>query len=428
MLLELGKIKITDVQPGDVTKVEKGTLYVNTQELIDLALEDDRIKSVKIEFARPGESVRIAPVKDVIEPRVKVSGSGAMFPGMINKVKTVGSGRTHALVGANVITCGKIVGFQEGIIDMSGPTAKYTPFSETNNVCVVIEPAEGLETHDYEQAARLAGLKIGAKVGETGKEVEPDEVVVYETKPIAEQTAQYPDLPKVGYIHMLQSQGLLHDTFYYGVDAKQMVPTFMYPTEIMDGAITSGNCVAPCDKVTTFHHLNNPVIEDLYKRHGKDLNFIGVILTNENVFLADKERSSDMVGKFVEFLGLDGVIITEEGYGNPDTDLMMNCKKSTDAGAKVVLITDEFPGRDGKSQSLADAVKEADTLVSCGNGNVIVEFPPMDKIIGTLDYVETMIGGYEGSLRPDGSIEAEIQIIIASTIANGYNTLSARMY
>jgi len=428
MRLELGKINITDVQPGEVTKVENGTLYVNQQEIIELALKDDRIKDVRVEFARPGESVRIAPVKDVIEPRVKVSGSGAMFPGMINKVKTVGSGRTHALVGANVITCGKIVGFQEGIIDMSGPTAKYTPFSETNNICIVIEPADNLETHDYEQAARLAGLKIGALVGEAGKNVEPDEVVVYETKPIAEQTAQYPNLPKVGYIHMLQSQGLLHDTFYYGVDAKQMVPTFMYPTEIMDGAITSGNCVAPCDKVTTFHHLNNPVIEDLYKRHGKDLNFIGVILTNENVFLADKERSSDMVGKFVEFLGLDGVIITEEGYGNPDTDLMMNCKKATDAGAKVVLITDEFPGRDGKSQSLADAVPEADTLVSCGNGNVIVEFPPMDKIIGTLDYVETMIGGYEGSLREDGSIEAEIQIIIASTIANGYNTLSARMY
>lgn len=428
MLLELGKINITDVQLGDATKVEKGTLFVNEQELINIALEDDRIKSVKIELARPGESVRIAPVKDVIEPRVKVSGSGAMFPGMINKVKTVGSGRTHALVGANVITCGKIVGFQEGIIDMSGPTAKYTPFSQTYNVCVVIEPADDLETHDYEQAARLAGLKIGAKVGEAGKNVEPDEIVVYETKPITEQIAQYPELPKVGYIHMLQSQGLLHDTYYYGVDAKEMVPTFMYPTEIMDGAITSGNCVAPCDKVTTFHHLNNPVIEDLFKRHGKDLNFIGVILTNENVFLADKERSSDMVGKMVEFLGLDGVIITEEGYGNPDTDLMMNCKKATEAGAKVVLITDEFPGRDGKSQSLADAVEEADTLVSCGNGNVIVEFPPMDKVIGTLDYVETMIGGYEGSLREDGSIEAEIQIIIASTIANGYNTLSAKMY
>lgn len=426
--LELGRIKIHDVQFGEQTKVEKGVLYVNKEEIEKLVLEDDRLIDAKVELARPGESVRIAPVKDVLEPRVKVSGGGGIFPGTINKVKEVGSGRTHALVGAAVITCGRIVGFQEGIIDMSGPAAEYTPFSQTYNVCVVIEPKEGLETHDYEAAGRIAGLKVATYVGEAGRDVEPDEIVVYETKPLQEQIAQYPELPKVGYIHMLQSQGLLHDTYYYGVDAKQMVPTFMYPTEIMDGAIISGNCVAPCDKVTTFHHLNNPVIEDLYKRHGKDVNFVGVILTNENVFLADKERSSDMVAKLAEYMGLDGVLITEEGYGNPDTDLMMNCKKVSQKGIDVVLITDEFPGRDGKSQSLADAVNEADALVSCGQGNLIIEFPPMDKIIGTLDYVETMIGGYEGSLRPDGSIEAELQIIIASTIANGYNRLAARGY
>lgn len=428
MKLELGKIMIHDVQFGEETKVEKGVLYVNKEEIEKLVLEDDRLIGAKVELARPGESVRIAPVKDVLEPRVKVSGGGGIFPGTINKVKEVGSGRTHALVGATVITVGKIVGFQEGIIDMSGPTAAYTPFSQTNNVCVVIEPKEGLETHDYEAAGRMAGLKVATYVGEAGRNAEPDEVEVFETKPLLEQIKEYPDLPKVGYVHMLQSQGLLHDTYYYGIDAKQMVPTIMYPTEILDGAIVSGNCVAPCDKVTTYHHLNNPVIIDLFKRHGKDLNFIGVILTNENVFLADKERSSDMVAKLAEFMGLDGVLITEEGYGNPDTDLMMNCKKVSQKGIDVVLITDEFPGRDGKSQSLADAVTEADALVSCGQGNLVVEFPPMDKIIGTLDYVETMIGGYEGSLRPDGSIEAEIQIIIASTIANGFNTLAARGY
>ena len=106
----------------------------------------------------------------------------------------------------------------------------------------------------------------------------------------------------------------------------------------------------------------------------------------------------------------------------------MNCKKVAQKGIKVVLITDEFPGRDGKSQSLADITTEADTLVSCGNGNVIINFPKMDKVIGTLDFVETMIGGYEGSLKPDGTIEAELQIIIASTIANGFNKLAARGY
>lgn len=428
MKLELGKIRINDVQFGDVTKVKDGILYVNAKEIEDLVLEDERLISAKVELAKPGESVRIAPVKDVIEPRVKVSGNGGIFPGIINKVQEVGSGRTHAIVGANVVTCGRIVGFQEGIIDMSGPAAKYCPFSETNNICIVIEPAEELETYDYEAASRLAGLKAAARIGEAGRNVTPDEVVTYETKPLQEQVKEYPDLPKVGYIHMLQSQGLLHDTYYYGVDAKVIVPTIMYPTEMMDGAITSGNCVAPCDKVTTFHHLNNPVVEELYKHHGKDLNFIGVIITNENVFLADKERSSDMTAKLAEYMGLDGVLITEEGYGNPDTDLMMNCREISEKGIKVVLITDEFPGRDGKSQSLADAVKEADALVSCGNGNVIINFPPMKRIIGTLDFVETMIGGYEGSLKPDGSIEAELQIIIASTIANGYNRLAAKGY
>lgn len=427
MKLELGKIHIKDVQFGPQTKVEKGVLYIDKAEVIRIALTDDRIRKVDVELARPGESVRIAPVKDCIEPRVKVStGHGAIFPGMLNKVKEVGEGRTHALVGAMVVTVGKIVGFQEGLIDMTGPSAEYTPFSKTKNVCVVIDPVDGLATHDYEAAGRMVGLKVAAYLGEAGRNVTPDEVVVYETKPLAQQIAEFPHLPKVGYVHMLQSQGLLHDTYYYGVDAKQFVPTIMYPTEIMDGAIVSGNCVAPCDKVTTYHHLNNPVIEDLYKRHGKDLNFVGVVLTNENVFLADKERSSDMTAKLCEFMGLDGVLITEEGYGNPDTDLMMNCKKITEKGIKVVLITDEFPGRDGKSQSLADAVDEADALVSCGNGNVVINFPPMEKVIGTLEFVEMMIGGYEGSLRPDGSIEAEIQIIIASTIANGFNTLAAR--
>jgi len=428
MKLELGKIFIRDVQFGNETKVESGVLYVDAKAIQALVLEDERITGCKVELAKPGESTRIAPVKDVIEPRVKVSGSGKIFPGVINKVKEVGSGRTHALVGATVITCGKIVGFQEGIIDMSGNAAKYTPFSQTFNVCVVVEPKDGLETHAYEEAARFAGLKVGAYVGEAGKSLTPDEIVTYETMPILKQANAYPDLPKIGYIHMLQSQGLLHDTYYYGVDAKEFVPTIMYPTEIMDGAIISGNCVAPCDKVTTFHHQNNPVIEDLYARHGVDLNFMGVILTNENVFLADKERCSDMVAKLAEYMCLDGVLITEEGYGNPDTDLMMNCKKVASRGIDVVLITDEFPGRDGKSQSLADAVKEADALVSCGQGNVIIQFPPMDRVIGTLDHVEMMIGGYEGSLKPDGSIEAELQIIIASTIANGYNHLAARTY
>jgi len=429
MRLELGKIRIADVQFGERTEVKESTLFVNKEELISIVLEDECIQAAKIELAKPGESVRITPVKDVLQPRVKVNGGGTVFPGVIgNKVAQVGQGRTHVLDGMAVLTVGKIMGFQEGIVDMSGIGSEYTPFSKTLNVCVVLEPVEGIEPHAYETAAREAGLKISNYIGEAGRNIEPDSIEVFETKGFIEQAALYPELPRIGYVCMLQSQGLLHDTYVYGVDAKNIIPTIMKPTEFMDGAVISGNCVASCDKIPTYLHQNDPIIEDLFKKHGTELNFMGVIITNENVFLADKERCSDAVAKLAKMMDLDGVLISEEGYGNPDTDLMMNCKKVEQQGIKTVLITDEFPGRDGKSESLADAVKEADALVSCGQGNLVITMPPMDKIIGTLEDIETMIGGYDGSLKPDGSIEAEIQIIISATSAFGCNKLAARMY
>jgi glycine reductase len=426
--LELGEILVKDVQFGDVCKVENGTLFINPDQIIALVMEDEHIKSCKVDLARPGEEVRITPVKDVIEPRVKVDGTGGVFPGIISKVTTVGSGRTHVLKGAAVVTCGKIVGFQEGIIDMSGPGAEFTPFSKLNNVCLVIEPIDGVNQYEYETSARMAGLKTAAFLGELGRNVTPDVINTYETKPLFEQAAEYPDLPKVGYVYMLQTQGLLHDTYVYGVDAKKIVPTVLYPTEVMDGAILSGNCVSACDKNTTYHHQNNPIIKNLYAQHGKSLNFMGVIITNENVYLADKERSSNWTAKFTKFLGLDGAIVSQEGFGNPDTDLIMNCKKIEAEGVKTVIVTDEYAGRDGSSQSLADADAAADAVVTGGNANETIVLPPMKKIIGMLEYTDKIAGGFDGSLRPDGSIMAEIQVITGATNELGFNKMTARMY
>lgn len=426
MKLELGNILINDVVLGEESKVEKNVLYINTQEIIDIVLEDEHLAECRVEIAKPGDSVRITPVKDVIEPRVKVDSTAGIFPGVINKVDTVGEGRTHVLKGCEVMTVGKIVGFQEGIVDMQGPGAEKTPFSKNINICLVIDPVEGLKQHQYEEAVRFAGFKVAEYLGKLGHDVEPDEIHTYETKPVFEQAAEFPDLPKVGYVYMLQTQGLLHDTYVYGVDAKKIVPTILYPTEVMDGAIVSGNCVSACDKNTTYHHLNNPVIKHLYEHHGKDLNFMGVIITNENVYLADKERSSNWTSKLAEYLGLDGVIVTQEGFGNPDTDLIMNCKKIEAKGIDTVIVTDEYAGRDGASQSLADADPAANAVVTGGNANELITLPPMDKVIGMLDYVDTIAGGFDGSLQEDGSIVVELQAITGATNELGFNVQSAR--
>lgn len=426
MRLEIGNIFIRDIQFADETSVLGGVLYVNEQELAKVAGSDERIKSVEVFLARPGESVRILPVKDVIEPRVKAEGPGGIFPGFMADVEQVGSGRTHVLKGAAVVTTGKIVGFQEGIIDMSGPGAEYTPFSKTCNVVVKVEPIDSLKQHEHEIVVRLAGFRAANYLGLCAKGVTPDEVRTFETKPLLQQAAQYPDLPKVVYVYMLQTQGLLHNTYYYGVDVKQIVPTFMYPTEAMDGAIVSGNCVSACDKNPTYVHENSPVIEDLYAQHGKTINFLGCVITNENVTLMDKERSSNMTAKLVEFLGADAVIISEEGFGNPDADLVMNCNKIEKKGIKSVLITDEYAGQDGGSQSLADSTPLGDACVTAGNANMVITLPPMDRVLGYPEVANVIAGGWDGSLLPDGSIQAEIQVITGATNELGFHTLTAK--
>lgn len=426
MKLELGYIHIKDIQFAEKSKVENGVLYVNKDEVVALVLEDETIQSVELDLARPGESIRITPVKDVVEPRVKVEGPGGIFPGMISKVETVGSGRTHVLKGSAVVTTGKIVGFQEGIVDMTGEGAKYTPFSGLNNLVLICTPIATLKAHEHEKAIRFAGYKVAMYLGELARTLKPDEIHTFESCTVTEGIKKYPNLPRVAYVQMLQSQGLLHDTYVYGVDAKQSLTTMILPTELMDGAIVSGNCVSACDKNTTYHHLNNPVVQDLFAKHGTELNFVGVIITNENVFLADKERSSNWTAKLTEFLGLDGVVVSQEGFGNPDTDLIMNCKKIEAKGIKTVIITDEYAGRDGGSQSLADADISANAVVTGGNANEVIQLPKLDRVIGDTTPVNKIAGGFDGSLHADGSITVELQAITGATNELGFNKLSAR--
>ena len=228
-------------------------------------------------------------------------------------------------------------------------------------------------------------------------------------------------LPKVIYVCMNITQGLLHDTYVYGADIRPSLPTLLHPNEVLDGAMVSGNCVSACDKNTTWHHVHNPIVAALYARHGKDLNFLGVIPTQESTVLAGKLRASQMNLSIARELGADGVIVSEEGYGNPDTDLCLNAKNFELAGIKSVVVSDEAAGTDGASQSLADATPEMTGFISTGNVNEMLEVPAMKKVIGWPESIAHLSGGAAESLRKDGSMFVEMQAIIASTAEIGFN-------
>ncbi len=412
MGLQIGNILIEDVRFGRETGITDRTLVIDKQEMCDfLRHRDARISKLDVALAKPGESTRIICVKDVIEPWCKVNGD------------TPGTGRNQVLKNVAVVTCGKIVGFQEGIIDMRGPGALYSPFSRTCNVVLEIEVLPELTPHQHEDVIRHAGLAAAAFIGEAARTLEPDEI---ETYAVPDTAAVSPDLPRIAYVYMLLSQGLLHDTYVFGQNAKEDMPRILGLPELMDNCITSGNCVSACDKNTTYHHQNNPIVRELYQRHGKDLNFVGLVLTNEPVRLAAKVAAAEKAIELVKTLKATGVVISKEGFGNPDADQMFLIRGLEQAGIKTTAITDEYAGPDGRSQSLADATPEADGIVSVGNANERLVLPPMDRLLGPLADLTHLSGAYPQSLRKDGSLEVELQGIVGSTNELGSQTLSCR--
>jgi len=403
---ELGLVEVSELRLGARTALHDGVLSVDADGLSRRLLDSDRrLAGARVHVVRPKERTRLVCVKDVIEPRCKVRGEQR------------GEGRRHALAGMAVVTCGQIVGFQEGLIDMSGPGAGYAPFSALQLLVLELDPVEGLAPHEHEAALREAGIRAADVLGQLAADAEPSRVERCALEPCSDA------LPRVAYVYMLLSQGLLHDTWVEGRNARDGLPRLVPPAFALDDGIVSGNCVSACDKNTTWHHQNNPILRELFRRHGRDLNFAGVVLTNEPVRLGEKRASAQAAIELTRSLEAAGAIISKEGFGNPDADQMMLIRGLESAGVRTVAITDEYAGVDGASQSLADTAREADAIVSVGNANELLELPAMDRVIGPANVVEKLAGVNRDSMLATGGLRVELQALVGATNQLGQGRL-----
>lgn len=419
--LDLEMVYIKDVCFGPKTEINKGVLNINKKELIS-HLADKAFQSIDIDIARPGESVRIIPVKDAIEPRIKPD-TGEYFPGFLGGYSSVGEGRTRVLKGCCVVTTGQIVCFQEGLIDMSGPGQEYSQYAQLNNIVLIAEPVKGINPSDHETAVRIAGIKMAHYLAKASIGVEPDEVKTCTLPDVSEKK-----LPRLMYVNLILSQGLLHDNYIYGEDSKKLQTMLMHPNEMFDGAIVSGNCVTACDKNTTYDHQNNPVINNMYERHGIDLEFCGVISSPVSTILAEKERGAMSIVNIARMLNIDGLVVSEEGGGNPEADIMMIAEEAEKHGIKVVLMVHENAGDDGSSEPLANSSPAADAVVTAGNNNEFIHLPKMDKVIGHLGAADMLAGGISDALKEDKSLLVRLAVIMDATSNLGITKLSGITY
>ena len=420
MKLELGNFHVKDIVFGDKSSFVDGILTINKEEALQVVREDEHITEADLHIVRPGDDVRLVPVKDAFEPRYKIEGD--VYPGTTGELKRAGEGRTLALKDCSVIVVGKHWGgFQDGVIDMGGEGAKYTYYSQLKNIVLVADTDEEFEKREQQKknkALRWAGLRLSEYVGSIVKDLKPEDVETFELDPITKRDEKTNSLPSVALVLQPQSQmeELGYNTLVYGWDMNRMLPTFMHPNEVLDGALVSGSFMPCSSKWSTYDFQNFPMIRRLYEEHGKTVNFVGIIMSNLNVALDQKVRAGILVSQMAKSLGVDTAIVAEEGYGNPDADFIECIVALEDVGVKTIGLTNECTGRDGASQPLVTLDPKADAIVSCGNVSEMIELPKAALVLGELESLgrDGFAGGWAGdeklgpSVRCSGVSEADL--------------------
>jgi glycine reductase len=312
-----------------------------------------------------------------------------------------GIGKTHVLKGAGVIEVGLMKDFYGAILDMKGPGAELTNYSDLHHIILVTEPMTDIDQAEYSHALKTAGLKASTYLARTTLLLKPQEIRVFEIPPLGMGPVKM-DLPRIAYLHITEIHEILKEPFIYGDNPRRYFPILLHPNELIDGGIVS--CTydySPGLKNFTYSLINNPVVEGLYKRHRKDLEFVGVVLANAPLVLADKKRSAIMAAKIIRFnLGADGVIITKDGGGHPDIDLMECCEQCELLGVKTCLINSEMLSPDGTGiYSMIAFSKFADCVVSVGNVDEMVDLPEMERVIGGESMAIDIQGPFDKPMR-----------------------------
>ena len=431
MKLEIGAFHVTDIVFGDHTGYSKGVLTVNKEELLKVVHEDEHITTADLKIVHPGDNVILCPVKEAVEMRCKVSGGHGIFPGVLTQMEIAGSGRTHCLQDCSLLVVGEHAGgFQDGLIPMGGKYQHHTIFGDMVNLVLVADSDEDFERCEQQKknhALRWAGMRLAEYIGQCVKDMEPENIEVYDLPAINERGADVDKLPRVVYLLQPQTQmeAMGYNTLIYGWDGNHILPTFMHPNELLDGCLVSGSFMPSSSKISTYEFAVNPMIKRLYAEHGKTINFLGVVMSTLNVKMDEKVRCVKMAGQICQSLGVDAAVVGEEGYGNPDVDYTAMLVELERLGIKTVGLSDECTGRDGASQPLVSMNPATDALVSTGNVSQMYEFPKME-VIGELEALarDGNSGGWEGCINPDGSFVMENNGLFCGNHISGYSRRS----
>lgn len=333
-------LKIEKVEFGEETKIEGTTLFIRKEGICEEAVEtQELVEALELDIITPDRYNEFSnTIMDVQPLATKVEGE-------------LGEGVTRVLDGVVFIVSGTDstgvqigeFGSSEGEMDKNimwgrpGAPDKGEIFVKTN---VTIKAHSNME-RPGPLAAHRASDYIAQEIREAIKKADASLVVE------EEEIVQYrrPGKPKVLIVKEIMGQGAMHDNLILPVEpvgtlgAKPNVdlgnlPVLLNPLELVDGGIHALTCIGPASKEMSRHYWREPLVHAAMR--DEEIDLVGVMLVGSPQANSDKFYVSRRLGQTVECMGIDGAIVTTEGFGNNHVDFASHIEQIGKRGVKVV--------------------------------------------------------------------------------------------
>ncbi|KPU42819.1 glycine reductase complex component B subunits alpha and beta [Oxobacter pfennigii] len=376
MKLERLYVDIDNVAFDNRSYIDGHTLHVSKDEL-EKVVSSEAFSKVEISIAVPGTNTRIINIGDIVQPTIKLDDEGDTFPGVIGKMRTVGRGRSLMLRNIAVSEVVEMPVDIPSILDLSKVTVEAAYIAGYYHVTIDAFPAEGISRTVYLGSLHTASKKLARHLAGLAKACTPDE-----TEEFTLERHNLEGLPKIAYLCDVFCHRPYTDALVYGETMGESLPIILHPNEIIDGAVLNRDYDNSTNADPTYVWQNHPIIFELYRRHGIDVNFVGVVLNNVHHTVESKLRNATMAASMVHNqLKAEGCIITKEGGGHPQIDVGLAADVlEGEYGIKTTLVLLGL-SNETNAQVIFKS-KYTDAIVSTGAA-VVLSLPAADQVIGS---------------------------------------------
>ncbi|MFT8872771.1 MAG: D-proline reductase (dithiol) proprotein PrdA [Sporolactobacillus sp.] len=333
---------VREVTLGDDTTFADGKLTIRRGLSAESLQADPLVKKVEVDVISPeNRHVYSDTVMDVIPIATKVEG-------------ILGEGTTHVMDGAVVVLTGiDELGVQihefgscEGYLDEKirfGRPGCPDPNDIMIRVHVTIQADTGMERRGPHAAHKACDFIVQA-IRETLKRqsaADCKEEIEYSER-------RKPGRPRVLIVKEIMGQGAMHDNVILPLEPAGVhggrqnvdlgnVPIVLSANEVRDGGIHALTCIGPATKEDTRHYFREPLVNLVAEDEEVDL--AGVVFIGSPQVNDEKAFVSARLGALAEATGVDGAIVTTEGFGNNHIDFAANIEQIGRRGIPVVGVS-----------------------------------------------------------------------------------------